>query len=62
MIQEPEYDYGGQWFDDLGAGVASFTNAPMLGFDIASTPGLSRGEINESLAALLRSRYNPYEE
>lgn len=53
-----EYQYGGQWFDDMGSLVFSFADEPAMGVDIARA-GLSRSQANDMAAALLKSGLPP---
>lgn len=62
FIDDFDYEYTGHWFDDLGAGVAMSLQNPVLGYEIASTPGLTREDLNNTLTALQRSSFAPYEE
>jgi hypothetical protein len=61
VANEPDYTYGGQWFDDMGSLVFSFRNAPMTGVDIARA-GLTRDQANDMAASLLRAGLDPYED
>lgn len=54
-----EYQYGGQWFDDMGALALSFMDAPRVGVDLANNP-LGRMETNEMARNLLGSGLSPY--
>lgn len=60
-MTEPEYTYGGQWFDDMGSLALSFADSPRVGIDIARS-GISRAQANEMAANLMRSGITPYEE
>jgi hypothetical protein len=53
-MNELEYTYGGQWFDDMGSLAFSFSQDPATGIDIARA-GLSRAQANDMAAALLRN-------
>lgn len=57
-MAELEYQYGGQWFDDMGSLVFSFGDEPAMGIDIARA-GLSRSQANDMAAALLKSGLPP---
>jgi hypothetical protein len=54
-----EYEYGGQWFDDMGALALSFADSPMAGVDLANNP-LDRLQTNQMAKNLLGSGLNPY--
>lgn len=54
-----EYEYGGQWFDDMGALAFSFPDAPRVGVDLANNP-LGRAETNQLAKNLMGSGINPY--
>lgn len=60
-VTEPEYTYGGQWFDDMGSLALSFTGSPRVGIDIARS-GISRAQANEMATKLMSSGITPYEE
>lgn len=53
-----EYQYGGQWFDDMGSLVFSFSDDPAMGVDIARS-GLTRAQANDMAAALLGGAPGP---
>jgi len=57
----PEYSYGGQWFDDMGALALTFQNSPMLGIDLARTQ-MSRAQTNDLASNLNKSGIQPYED
>lgn len=57
-----DYDYGGQWFDDMGALSFALRNSPAAGVDIARMPGLTRQEQSDMAGLLARLGFNPYEE
>jgi len=57
-MAELEYQYGGQWFNDMGSLVFSFKDDPAIGVDIARA-GLSRAQANDMAAALLKSGLSP---
>lgn len=61
MEQGLDFTYGGQWFDDMGALVASFADAPMTGIDIARA-GLTRAQANDMAKNLITSGITPYDE
>jgi len=48
-----EYQYGGQWFNDMGSLVFSFPSEPALGIDIARA-GLTRAQANDMATALIK--------
>lgn len=52
-MAELDYQYGGQWFNDMGSLVFSFPNEPALGMDIARG-GLTRAQANDMATALLK--------
>lgn len=54
-----EYEYGGQWFDDMGALALSFDDAPGAGIDLANNP-LDRIQTNQMAKNLLGSGLSPY--
>lgn len=54
-----EYQYGGQWFDDMGALALSFIDAPRVGVDLANN-SLDRAQTNQMAKDLLGSGVNPY--
>lgn len=56
-----EYQYGGQWFDDMGALALSFSDAPVMGVDLANTP-IPRDQVNSIAKNLLGSNVTPYEQ
>jgi len=55
-----EYNYGGQWFDDMGALAAAFVDTPVLGVDI-SRANLKRSESNDLASSLLNVGISPYD-
>lgn len=59
-MAEPDYTYGGQWFDDMGSLAFSFKDAPITGVDIARA-GLTRAQANDLATQLLNARINPYQ-
>lgn len=59
MEQGLDYNYGGQWFDDMGALAMSFADGPTTGIDIARA-GLTRAQANDMAKNLLRSGITPY--
>ena len=56
-----EYQYGGQWFDDMGALALSFSDAPNVGIELANNP-LPRAQTNSMATNLLNSGLTPYYE
>lgn len=56
----PEYTYGGQWFDDMGAAALAISQSPVVGVDVTTTPGLDRNEYNDIIHNLVQANYNPY--
>jgi len=60
-VTEPEYTYGGQWFDDMGALALAFSEAPVMGIGIARS-GVSRDQANDMAKNLLVSNVAPYDD
>ena len=58
MIPGLEYEYGGQWFDDMGALALSFGDAPGAGVDLAHNP-LDRIQTNQMAKNLLGAGLSP---
>lgn len=58
---EPEYTYGGQWFDDMGALALSFQGSPRMGIDIARS-GVSRAQANDMAKKLIDSGVSGYDD
>jgi hypothetical protein len=58
-MSDLEYQYGGQWFDDMGALAMSFTDAPITGVELANNP-LDRIQTNDVAKSLLGSGLSPY--
>lgn len=58
-MAEPDYQYGGQWFDDMGSLAFSFPDAPITGIDLARA-GLTRAQANDLAASLIKSGMDPY--
>lgn len=56
-----QYQYGGQWFDDMGALALTFNDAPMMGVELANTPA-PRVAVNDMASNLFNSGITPYEE
>lgn len=56
-----EYQYGGQWFDDMGSLALSFGDSPTAGVDLANNP-LDRLQTNQMAKNLLGSGLSPYYE
>jgi hypothetical protein len=54
-----EYQYGGQWFDDMGSLAAVFSDAPALGIEIGRAH-LKREEANGLASNLLNAGVTPY--
>lgn len=54
-----EYEYGGQWFDDMGALALSFSEGPGAGIDLANSH-LSRAHTNDLAKNLIGSGVPPY--
>jgi len=59
-VADPDYQYGGQWFDDMGSLAFSFRDAPITGIDIGRA-GLTRDQANDLATQLLNSGINPYQ-
>lgn len=60
-MAEPDFHYGGQWFDDMGSLAFSFPEAPITGVDIGRA-GLTRDQANDMAANLIRSGILPYQQ
>lgn len=60
-MTEPEYAYGGQWFDDWGALALTFADSPRVGIDIARS-GVDRAQANDIALKLMRAGITPYGE
>lgn len=60
-MSELDYQYGGQWFDDMGALALAFGDAPAMGIGIARS-GVSRDQANEMAANLINSNITPYDD
>lgn len=56
-----EYEYGGQWFDDMGALALSFMDSPAAGIDLANSP-MDRVQTNQLAKNLIGSELSPYYE
>lgn len=54
-----EYEYGGQWFDDMGALALSLMDSPAAGVDLANSP-LDRIQTNQLAKNLIGSGISPY--
>lgn len=61
MSNDLEYQYGGQWFDDMGALALAFTDAPIMGVSIARS-GVSRAQANDMAKNLIKSSISPYDD
>lgn len=61
MAGSLEYQYGGQWFDDMGALALTFSDAPMMGVELANNPA-PRDMTNSIASNLLNSGITPYDE
>lgn len=57
----PEYQYGGQWFDDMGALALSFQDSPSLGIDLARAH-MSRAQTNDLASNLSKAGVQPYDQ
>jgi hypothetical protein len=60
-VNEPEYKYGGQWFDDMGSLALAFGDAPVMGVSLARS-GVSRDQANSMAKNLLNSGITPYDD
>jgi len=56
-----DYQYGGQWFDDMGSLALSFMDAPSVGIDLANNP-LSRDQTNSMAKYMMNSGVPAYDE
>lgn len=56
---EPDFQYGGQWFNDMGSLAFSFKQAPVAGIDVARS-GLTRAQANDLAKNLIGSNATPY--
>lgn len=61
MQNDLEYQYGGQWFDDMGSLVASFPQSPIIGVQIAQS-GISRAQANNLALNLGKANITPYDQ
>lgn len=61
MNEDLDYQYGGQWFDDMGALALAFTDAPVMGISLARS-GVSRAQANDMAKNLIKSNIQPYDE
>lgn len=55
-----DYQYGGQWFDDMGALALSFHDAPALGVQLANSQ-LPRVQTNDMAKSMLNANIAPYD-
>ena len=60
-MDELDYKYGGQWFDDMGALALAFGDAPVMGISLARS-GVSRDQANSMAKNLLNSGITPYDD
>ena len=60
-LRVPEYQYGGQWFDDMGALALSFPDSPTVGIDLARTQ-MTRAQTNDLASNLGKAGIQPYSE
>lgn len=58
-MRDLEYQYGGQWFDDMGALALAFPNSPAFGIDLANSP-LDRMQTNQMAKDFINSGVDPY--
>lgn len=56
-----DYQYGGQWFDDMGSLALSFMDSPIMGVSLART-GASRAQVNDMAKNILASGITPYDD
>lgn len=56
----PDYTYPGQWFDDMGAIAFAIKPSPVLGFDLATTAGLTRTDLMNIATSVRGSGVDPY--
>ena len=59
--RDPEYVYGGQWFDDMGALTLTFQGSPRVGVDIARS-GVSRAQANDLAKNLVKTGTTGYDD
>lgn len=59
MTSALEYEYGGQWFDDMGALALALQDSPAAGIDLANNP-LDRVQTNQLAKNLMGSGLSPY--
>jgi hypothetical protein len=55
-----DYQYGGQWFDDMGALAMTFQQSPTLGVELANS-NLPRVHTDSMASAMFGSQLNPYD-
>lgn len=60
-MTDPDYTYGGQWFDDMGGLVLAFSDAPAMGVSLARS-GVSRSQANDMAKNLLKADVAPYDD
>lgn len=60
-MEDLDYQYGGQWFDDMGALALAFTDAPIMGVSLARS-GVSRAQANDMAKNLIKSSISPYDD
>lgn len=60
-VNELEYTYGGQWFDDMGSLALAFGDAPIMGVSLARS-GVSRDQANDMAKNLITSGITPYDD
>jgi hypothetical protein len=56
-----EYEYGGQWFNDMGGLTLAFMDAPIMGMSLARS-GVSRAQANDMAKNLIRANVSPYDD
>lgn len=61
VSEDLDYQYGGQWFDDMGSLALAFHDAPIMGVSLARS-GVSRAQANDLAKNLIRSEIQPYDD
>jgi hypothetical protein len=56
-----EYQYGGQWFDDMGSLAFAMMDSPVAGVELANSP-LDRIQTNQLAKNMMGSGINPYDD
>lgn len=60
-MADPDFKYGGQWFDDMGSLALYFQESPSTGIDIARA-GLTRDQANDMATQLKNSGISAYDD